>query len=395
MGIAKTKLLVVEDHSFQRKALICMLKRLDISDVHEACDGEKAIDLVQQRKFDLIICDLRMPNMDGLAMLRNFAEINFKGCIIISSALAPDLLASVEKMGKALGLSILGSIGKPPKLDSLAQFINQARSPMTASPQVANPLDIQLADIHAGLKRGEFMPYFQAQTCFKTQDVLSAEVLVRWQHPKYGLLSPFHFLPLIESHRLMDVLTEQMIFASARQLAKWHEAGTDIKLSINLSASSFGSDKLTQALLLACERFGVKPERITLEVTESALAKNIAQAMEQLNRFRMHGFALAIDDFGTGYSSFTQLNNYPFTELKIDRSFIAKMEQDPSAMAIVESSLSLAKKLNLKTVAEGIETPKQWSLLKKLECDLCQGYLIHKPSDAAHFGFWLKQQNVV
>ena len=159
----------------------------------------------------------------------------------------------------------------------------------------------------------------------------------------------------------------------------WGQTGLSLNLSMNLSTTSLIEGDLCHFLINQCQRWGVNPELITLEVTESSFVEDIGKALEVLTRLRMHGFGLSIDDFGTGYSSMQQLALLPFTELKLDRSFVDRCYADPSRLAIIESSIELARKLGLKSVAEGVEDVQTWQLLAKLGCDICQGFFTARP----------------
>ena len=157
---------------------------------------------------------------------------------------------------------------------------------------------------------------------------------------------------------------------------------------MNLSTTSLIEGDLCNTLINQCQRWSINPELITLEVTESAFVQDLGKSLEVLTRLRMHGFGLSIDDFGTGYSSMQQLALLPFTELKLDRSFVDHCFEDPSRLAIIESSIELARKLGLKSVAEGVEDELTWRLLARLGCDVCQGFFSARPMPREELMGW-------
>ena len=214
------------------------------------------------------------------------------------------------------------------------------------------------------------------------------EALARWQHPEYGLVSPGRFIPLAENNGLIDQLTEIIINKSLRDGHLWEETGLSLNLSMNLSTTSLIEGDLCNSLIAQCQRWSINPELITLEVTESSFVQDVGKSLEVLTRLRMHGFGLSIDDFGTGYSSMQQLALLPFTELKLDRSFVDRCYADPSRLAIIESSIELARKLGLKSVAEGVEDELTWQQLAKLGCDVCQGFFSARPMPRSELQEW-------
>ncbi|MFD2165499.1 EAL domain-containing protein [Thalassotalea euphylliae] len=379
--ISALSLLVVEDDKFQRLALVQMVKKLGLKDVFSAGDGEKALEFLDLRSFDVIICDLSMPNMDGLALIRQLSKSSFAGSILVSSALDASLIRSAKALAKSLGLNMLGAIAKPlqPKslTDALARHFVPHHNSVIHKPKT---FEFTVADVEHAIANREIVPYFQPQTCMKTGKLIGVEALARWNHPTHGVIGPDTFIPLAEEKDdLIAELTEQMFMHSLQEMAKLPAAFEKLRLSINISSKSL-RDNVIQYLLLNLNQINnQKSRKVTLELTEQACISDPMMALEILTRLRMNGFQLSLDDFGTGYSTMEQIGQYPFNELKIDRSFVGKMLVDHSAYAIVESCVRLGRTLGMQVIAEGVETYQQWHVLQKLGCDQCQGYLISKP----------------
>ena len=189
----------------------------------------------------------------------------------------------------------------------------------------------------------------------------------------------------------MDRLTWAMLEKSAGWCRRWCDDGLDIPMSVNLSLSSLHDTRLSNRLLDIVSAHGIKPANLVFEVTETIAMTDVARCLETLSRLRMKGFGLSIDDFGTGFSSLQQLSRIPFTELKIDQSFVTGASTQPSLRSVIESSVQLAKNLGLKTVGEGVETREDWLCLKQAGCEIAQGYFIAKPMEGDQFLPWVKQ----
>ncbi|WP_421225314.1 EAL domain-containing response regulator [Aeromonas jandaei] len=379
--------MVVEDHAFQRKALMHQIRDLGYQQLLEARDGQEALELCQRHSVDILFCDLRMPGMDGMALLRRLSLGGFSGGIILSSALEDDVVEAVLRMSAAYGLQVLGRIEKPSTKQQLKVLI-ESWSPRQEQAQKEDGHRLGLDELRRALDDDQIVPWYQPKVSFATGEWVGMEALARWQHPEYGLVSPGRFIPLAENNGLIDQLTEIIINKSLRDGHLWEETGLSLNLSMNLSTTSLIEGDLCNSLIAQCQCWSINPELITLEVTESSFVQDVGKSLEVLTRLRMHGFGLSIDDFGTGYSSMQQLALLPFTELKLDRSFVDRCYADPSRLAIIESSIELARKLGLKSVAEGVEDELTWQQLAKLGCDVCQGFFSARPMPRSELQEW-------
>jgi EAL domain-containing protein (putative c-di-GMP-specific phosphodiesterase class I) len=394
MNIADLHFLVAEDHDFQRKSLALGLKSLGAHHIREAADGCAAFDYFSDlaEPVDIIICDLEMPNMDGLELIRHVGEAGAPVSVILTSAMDRSLLSSVEMMTRAYGIDLLGAIEKPATPQKLRKLIGRhgARR-KTAWPSARTGLDIHADEIIAAMAQRQFVPYFQPKVELQSGEVVGAEALVRWNHPRHGLLTPGDFLDLIEAGGSMDELTWMMLEESAAACLTWHKRGWPLNVSVNLSLSMLADPAVADRITQTVEKTGLPAHNMTLEITESAAMTDVATGLESLVRLRMRGFGLSIDDYGTGYSSMQQLGRIPFTELKIDKSFVTDCSNRPQHRVMLESSIDMAGKLGLKTVAEGIETRADWNLLKDIGCTIGQGHFMAKALAADAFIDWVPE----
>ncbi|WP_263119705.1 EAL domain-containing protein [Cellulomonas sp. RIT-PI-Y] len=244
-------------------------------------------------------------------------------------------------------------------------------------------------------EHGHLTVHFQPQLDAATGRVLAAEALVRWDHPRRGLLGPYAFLDLAEEHGLMTPLTWHVLDQATGQAALWRAAGLDLPVAVNLSTSCLEYPGLLQALEGALDRAGLPPSRLVVEITETTLMHDPRLAVEVTRQIAGLGIAVSIDDYGTGYSSLAYLNDLPAEELKLDRSFTGKLTSDPRTRAIVSGTIELAHHLGLRLVAEGVEDEATLDLLRRLGCDRTQGFLHARPMPAPDFAEWMRSARTV
>ena len=371
--------IVVEDHDFQRQVAVSFLAQLGVTKVLHASGGRDALNQISAASWpvDVAICDLDMPGMDGMEFIRHLAEGKLVGAIILLSGLESQLISSVESMASFQGMTVLGTIEKPVSPQKISNLL--AKFEPYSGPTHAAPPAMGAAEIDTGLKAGEFIAYFQPKVDFKTLKLVGFEALARWNHPEKGVLPPASFIQMAEKSGLIDRITTRMIEVSLKQMKDWLDQGFETGMAINLSLSYLGSPGVAEKISAEAQRFGISPKAITLEVTESLVTTDLGHVLENLARLRMRGFDISIDDYGTGFSSMQQLSRIPFTELKIDQSFVTGATSRPNMRVILESSLQLSQKLGLRSVAEGVEKDDEWALLKSLGCDIAQGYFIARP----------------
>lgn len=384
------RVMTVEDQPGQRALMRGMLAQLGISAVQEAENGQAALRAMasMDRPLDVVITDLDMPGMDGVEFIRHLGHRHLACALILASGMEPVLIGSVEAMARVQGLQVLGTLQKPIAMEeleaALKRYIPHARHSRPAIPEA-----ITESSLRAAIEAGEIVAYFQPKVRIDDDRMAGAEVLARWPHAEYGMVEPSRFIPLAETDGLIEPLTWLMLESAMQQAAAWHHAGHAWSLSVNLSLNHLEQAHVADRIADLADRHGVPHERLVLEVTERLAAVNLAPILGNLARLRMKGFGVAIDDYGTGYSSLEQLSRIPFTELKIDRSFVTGAASRATLRTILGSSIELARQLKLDSVAEGVESEADLALLRELGCDMAQGDLISPPLPAAELQRWL------
>ena len=237
--------------------------------------------------------------------------------------------------------------------------------------------------LRKALARDEFKLYYQAQVDSRRRKVVGVEALVRWVHPEKGLVPPLSFIPLAEETGLIVPIGQWILRTACAQNRIWQTAGfTPVRMTVNISSVQFREKHFVENVIRTLTDIGLDPQHLELELTESIVMENAEATLATLHALKEIGIQLAIDDFGTGYSSLSYLKRFPIHTLKIDRSFVKDLDRDPNAAAIGKSIIGLAHNLNLKVVAEGVETEQQMDFLQKYGCDYMQGYLFHMPEPA-------------
>jgi len=234
--------------------------------------------------------------------------------------------------------------------------------------------------------------HFQPQINIQTEQIVGVEALVRWQHPQYGLIYPDKFISVVEKQGMMDQLTTQVINLAIKQISNLLEHRRNIPVSVNVSAENINSLSLPEYLSQLLHDNQLDPTMLVLEITETALMGELVTSLDILTRLRMKGFDLSIDDFGTGYSSLSHLHRIPFTELKIDQSFVKNLDSDDTSLAIIKTCILLGHELNMSVIAEGVESKEILQELQALGCDNAQGYYIARPMPGEQLMHWLESK---
>lgn len=250
-----------------------------------------------------------------------------------------------------------------------------------------------MGELREAIINNELVAYYQPKIDIKTGKIKELEALVRWKHKVHGLVQPDDFIPMAEQTGLIKQLTLWILHESLMQCAKWNDEGFELRVSVNLSANDLMDVELPETITRTLNAHNVPPEKLLLEITESAVMLDPNRALEVLTNLSTLGVRLSVDDFGTGYSSLSYLSKLPVSELKIDKSFVMGMENNSNNTVIVQATIDLGHNLGLEVVAEGVETASSISLLQPLGCDTLQGYYFTKPLSAQEFNTW-RSQNI-
>jgi diguanylate cyclase (GGDEF)-like protein len=238
--------------------------------------------------------------------------------------------------------------------------------------------------LHHGLERGEFVIHYQPMVEIATGRVVGAEALVRWNRPDHGLVGPEEFIPIAEETRLIVPLGEWVLRTACTQMKAWHDAGHAwLRIAVNLSPRQFQQRDLTATVERILAETGYPAPLLDLEITESTAMANVELSLQILNRLKDMGIRISIDDFGTGYSSLSYLKRFPIDTVKIDQDFVRDVTSADTA--IISAVISMARALNLRVIAEGVETEEQLAFLRREQCSEMQGFLYSEPLPAAEF----------
>ncbi|WP_231975352.1 bifunctional diguanylate cyclase/phosphodiesterase [Mycobacterium sp. E1715] len=240
-----------------------------------------------------------------------------------------------------------------------------------------------LGELRRAIENDSLTLLYQPKFSMSTGSVTGVEALVRWQHPRFGVLGPDEFLPLVREHGLIHVLTDLVLTRAVSDAAAWYAAGTAIPVAINLGAPSLDNDALPDRIMSVLAERGMPPSCLTIEITEDLMVADFARARTVLNRLRENGIRVAIDDFGSGYATLTYLRELPADEIKLGREFIAPIVHDDRAATIARSVIELASAFGIATVAEGVEDSATAQRLKDYGCDAVQGNFFCRPLPAS------------
>jgi diguanylate cyclase len=245
-----------------------------------------------------------------------------------------------------------------------------------------------LRDLHQAVKLGALQLVYQPKIDAHSLQVTAAEALLRWHDAKRGVISPMVFVPVAEKHGLIGEIGRWVIEEAVRQAGAWRDQGLRMRVAVNISGYQLRQDDLVEHLCGCLQRHGIPPSRFTCEITETVAMEDTRVTRDAFERLRQAGVHVSIDDFGTGHSSLAALRQLPAAELKIDRAFVTDLETSHEARSIAAAVVKMAHMLDLRVVAEGVETENQRDWLVSIGCDELQGYLFAKPMSASALGIW-------
>jgi EAL domain-containing protein (putative c-di-GMP-specific phosphodiesterase class I)/FixJ family two-component response regulator len=394
-SVRQLRVLVVDDKAFVRTMTGRILQSVGVENISFAANGHEALDILRrdEPRIGLVMCDLMMPDMDGVEVVRHAAELSHKPPFIFISGANAALLGTAADMARARGLMVLGALEKPISVEAVRAILTKLEEVRVSPRSAPRAVPLTAADLISGLDRDHIILHYQPKVCLGTGQIEGFETLARWQHPDHGLIPPGQFIAMAEESGTIEPLTDRVFLLALRQCAAWNAAGLQTKISINISAHLLVDLTMPDRIAREAALHKVDPKQIILEITETGVFRDAADTLDILARLHMKGFALSIDDFGTGYSSMEQLRRVPFGELKIDRAFVNGAAQNNKARAILQSSANLGKSLGLSVVAEGAETQEDWDLLAALGLDVVQGYFISRPMAAETVLGWCKTWN--
>ena len=357
-------------------------------------DPDAFLRLVDAWEPTHIVLDLVMPQMDGIEVMRLLAERRTSARLVILSGVGTRVLDAAHRVAAEKGLRILGVLPKPIRPARLREVLQRnnddARLAGNHRERGAAP-PVTAEDLKRAIEEDRFFPVFQPKIRCDSGEVTGFEVLLRWRHHDGQLIPPDAFIPLAESEGLIGELTRLVLEHAIDWLS---EPGPteSMGLSVNLSARTLNDIHFADRLARRCRDAGVAPHRLTLELTETAATGDPVLALDLVTRLRMKGFPVSIDDVGTGYSSMAQLAALPFSEMKVDKSFVMSAAHSQESRTIVTSIIELGHNLDLDVVAEGVEDEGTLEFLRNHGCDYVQGFLIARPMDRRRTGEWIARR---
>lgn len=380
---------ILDDDDFILAVTQSMIESIGLNNVAVYSSAKQALaELDLSNDHQVLLCDLNMPEMDGVEVIRILGQSHFAGAIIVLSGEDSRTLQTVVNMGRAYHLRLIGALVKPVNLADLQHMFELVKSSISKAAYVDTVLSV---DELANDMAEAVLPYFQPQVDVETRKVVGVEVLARWQRSDGSILPPPAFIPLAEESQLIDRLTSLILSKSLLQWREWFDAGIDLSISVNMSMHSLNRIEFPDQLITEMQSIGVPLDKLILEITESHLAQDMRVASDVLTRLCLKRVRLSVDDFGTAYSNMEKLLMVPFSELKIDRAFVHGAAKNASSHAILKSSVELAKRLGMKIVAEGVENQEDWDCVAEMECDLIQGYFVARPMPGDQLLDWLRE----
>ncbi|MEQ6888515.1 EAL domain-containing response regulator [Halomonas sp. CS7] len=338
--------------------------------------GQHLIGEVVARRPHLVIMALEFGQHDGFSMLRRLAECGYRGRVLLLSGVERKIVRIAERLGQALGLSMLLSLDKPMRLAELRQRLEDDAP--DDEPDALHPC--RLEELDRAFARQEITLHYQPQFELSTGRLSGVEALVRWAHPVAGLLVPGRFLPLLTPDQNRH-LTRRVLQLALEDAHRWRQAGLSLSLSVNVTADDLMCPELLSLVSEGRRTLGESP--VVLEITETAAMEDELLGSEVAARLHLSGLEVSVDDFGVGFSSLARLQLLPISELKVDRSFVSRLLEDSQDAAIVEAVALLGRRLGIRVVAEGIEDLACLPTLERFGCTHAQGFGLGRPMPAA------------
>ena len=339
-------------------------------------------------RYDAVILDLSLGETEGISLLQALRDSDSDPILIFISRLDERVRTASARLATGMGLRVAGTLQKPVSPGALRALLRDAPMRKAGRPEPdQEPPSVE--ELTRAIREGTIVPHYQPKVSLREGRVVGVEALARWPVISGSRTPPDVFVPLAENAGLIAPLTFQIMRASLEACARWRVRHPDCRVAVNISPLVLADPSLPDAIERMLAATGLGPGSLIAEITESTVIANPLIAAEILTRLRIKGIELSIDDFGTGHSSLLTLLRLPFSELKIDRSFVSQCDTDPEAWKIVRATISMARELGLRVVAEGIETREIAGLLRDAGCEIGQGWFFGRAMVEADLLSWL------
>jgi EAL domain-containing protein (putative c-di-GMP-specific phosphodiesterase class I) len=339
---------------------------------------------------EVIVTGLRLPDGDALQLIRVLARRAMRSALFFASHQQRAVIKAAVAMAAACGVEVAGVAERPEDAAAIARSLMGFRPQDKAAKRIEPP-PLEREELLDLIDRGALHPWLQPKLRLSTREIVGFEALLRAHDANGQLVMPARLIAGLGRHGLLDQATLQMACETVAFVAACLADGLAVSASINVSMQSLSSLAFCKELEHTVAHADLDPSWITIEITETDAMSDLATVIENTARIRMLGFNISIDDFGTAYSSLTQLSQIPFSELKIERSFVTDIDRDPTRQAIVQSCAQLGASLGMHVVAEGVETRRELEWVRRLGCTVVQGYLVARPMPAPQALQWLQK----
>ncbi|MCK8076830.1 EAL domain-containing protein [Vibrio sp. 1CM2L] len=375
------KILIVEDSLLQATQIRILLKRYSVDEVYTAYNGEDAIELCKQHRFDIAFCDLQLPQIDGVSLLASPEAQGSIQTVVILSAMADAALDSTKSMCKLIGYNEVEAIPKPVDETHIQRLLSSYKRIQTGKSILPTEVKLDEQQTIEAFENEWFTNAYQTQHDVEQSTLVGVEVLARIMHPELGLLTPFHFMDTLRQLGLMHRLFFTVLELALKDISSMRKP---IHFAINIEQSTLKLEIADQVASL-CDKYKIDPSLLTLEITEHETILLDAHCYKNIAKLSMLGVGLSVDDFGTGYASLSQLSSLPFTELKVDRSFVNNISENKKNQILTKACINLAENLGLSCIVEGVEQQQDLEYLKTIGMTKYQGFITSKPASFSEF----------
>jgi EAL domain-containing protein (putative c-di-GMP-specific phosphodiesterase class I) len=352
--------------------------------------GNRLFELFRTYIPDILVLSLRLERSDAIQVIHRLRKFSLHTVVILAVERPGGMAEVVRQIAIAHGFPVSGLIVGEVGEDTVAPLLETACKDIPAKPK--RQFDSVMMQFADAMRNDELFLNYQPLVGMVDRRVVGVEALVRWNHPTRGELVPDRFIPLAEQSGLIVPMTWWVLQRALRQYRDWRLQSLVLPIAVNISAGFLTSIDLPDVVLGLLADYDCPPEHLTLEITETDVVGNPALALEVLARLRLAGVKVAMDDYGVGFSDLGQLRRYPFSDLKIDRWMVEKVDTDHQQRLEIERLVEFAGVHQLRVTGEGVETPEQWATLQTLGCNIAQGYLIARPLPAPAVSSWIEAE---
>lgn len=397
--MSRQRLLILDDDAAVAQTIAFIAEHAGL-DARITTTSTEFFTVLEEWPPDYIALDLVMPEMDGVEVMRLLAYRRCAAMIILTSGVGRRVLGAAERSAAEHGLNVIGAVSKPFSAKAFRAIIStgSVNDPLGVSEDAGREFVVSHHNLQQALDERQFVMAYQPKVFCATRRLAGFEALVRWHHPTAGVILPDAFIGDMENLGLISSLTEQVLEQALRWFSEHfgrHRGhcvaqGRDpLSLSINISARNLLDLEFADGIADRCRELSLDPADLIFELTETSAMDDPTLSLDLLTRLRMKGFQLSIDDFGTGYSSMVQLVRLPFSEVKVDKSFVMTARRSQESRTVIKSIVELGRSLGLRTSAEGVEDADSLELLRQVGCDMAQGFHIAPPMYGDEVLEWL------